>query len=222
MTYVCRLAVAGDLDQIVNMFHEYDKDEPLGKELNVDYTQDNNSLQVGLAQIIEYGGIIVAHNEQNESDLVGFLLFYTRHVMEKNNEKTREKHLEDASLAYSKELGMDIIAPMYGICHLCFEWDKIETDFTYLEVLSTRREYRGKGIATLLVKEFEKLESTRTVPVWISVATAVGTAKILTKLGWEAYSTTQTEDYEFFGEKPFKNLKHEIKAYRKNNPNKSI
>ena len=28
---VCRLAVAGDLDQIVNMFHEYDKDEPLGK-----------------------------------------------------------------------------------------------------------------------------------------------------------------------------------------------
>jgi GNAT superfamily N-acetyltransferase len=214
MTYKCRLAVHQDLEQIVEMFHEYDKDEPLGKTLDVDYSY-SSSLAQGLAAVIDMGGVIIAYNEDKESDLVGFLLFYTRHVRENKEEK-----MEEASLAYAKELGMESVAPMYGICHVCFEWDKLETDFTYLEILSVRREFRGKRIATLLVEEFEKLESTRNIPVWISVATAIGTSKILTKLGWEAYSTTQTEDYEFFGKKPFQSLKHEITAFRKFNPNK--
>eukprot|EP00088_Acartia_fossae_P007354 TRINITY_DN13452_c0_g1_i2.p1 TRINITY_DN13452_c0_g1~~TRINITY_DN13452_c0_g1_i2.p1 ORF type:complete len:222 (+),score=40.20 TRINITY_DN13452_c0_g1_i2:75-740(+) len=215
MSYKCRLAGADDAAQILDMFEEYNADEALGRTLKLEMAKDE-VFRESIGYLIEGGMVTVAYEENNEKELIGFTVSVPGKGIEVD-QQNRLKGLEEAGIAHAKELMMDYLAPIYAICNVCTEIDKIgkDKDFTYLEILGTRRAYRGKGVGTLLVQEFERLEKERGNTLWQSVATAVGTAKILDKLGWERYNSLQTETFEFCGTRPFASLTHEIHAYRK-------
>jgi len=219
MQCFCRLAKPEDLENVLVAFDEYNEDEALAKGISANSTmKGTDALRKSISDLIKAESILIAHGD-SDKEIYGLAIFYEKTGLPPpgpEEEKSAVVRVEENSILTSQEIGMEQLAPIFCICNQCIQLDSLGPNkFIYLEGLGVMGKFRGKGVATKLVQEFESLMVARGCKDLISCATSLGTEKILDRQEWQSFNTMNTKDFSFQGNQTFTNLNLDIKAYKK-------
>ena len=189
-----RLACLEDLTAIILLYEEYLREEPCSKSLAISNIS-NDSVHRAFTSLILSGNIMV---NTLGSAVLAMGVFYSR--------KCGEDQYDNIE-GYNQEESFAELNPIIALSDSVLDTSKIREELnvdwiTYLEILVTKMNARGRGLAYAIVAAIENYAD----GVIAAVATSKATERILMRREWRLWKTINSLEFSYDGKHLFQNL----------------